>query len=199
MIYDSRLKLSAHKATPGHQESWIIDVTTAEATCTCVYHSYHTSAGTFIFSATVAAVNKCKCEPVKAPHESDVQTTHLITLTSSWKAWSTFMRILAEASIYVTFSCLASCWPSSWVTWGKEEEESKVRSGTCENLCHNPSKQTMCLWNTGIVFWQAEMTQFSNACETDFALCAFIFNGIPAYKQWIQTPALCCELKGSLD
>lgn len=42
--------------------------------------------------------------------------SHLITLTSSWKAWSTFMRILAEASIYVTFSCLASCWPSSWVT-----------------------------------------------------------------------------------
>lgn len=43
---------------------------------------------------------------------------HLMTRTSSWKAWSTFMRILAEASIYVTFSCLASCWPSSWVTWG---------------------------------------------------------------------------------
>ena len=44
------------------------------------------------------------------------ESTHLITLTSSWKAWSTFIRILAEASIYVTLSCLASCWPSSWVT-----------------------------------------------------------------------------------
>lgn len=41
---------------------------------------------------------------------------HLMTRTSSWKAWSTFIRILAEASIYVTLSCLASCWPSSWVT-----------------------------------------------------------------------------------
>lgn len=50
-------------------------------------------------------------------HTPSTCSAYLITRTSSWKAWSTFILILADASMYVTLSCLANCCPSSCVTW----------------------------------------------------------------------------------
>lgn len=50
-------------------------------------------------------------------HTPSTCSAYLITRTSSWKAWSTFILIFADASIYVTLSCRANCCPSSCVTW----------------------------------------------------------------------------------
>lgn len=51
---------------------------------------------------------------------SRVCFAYLITRTSSWKAWSTFILIFADASMYITFSCRANCCPSSCVTWNSK-------------------------------------------------------------------------------
>lgn len=55
-------------------------------------------------------------------HTRSTCSAYLITRTSSWKAWSTFILIFADASIYVTLSCLANCCPSSCVTWNGRQQ-----------------------------------------------------------------------------
>lgn len=64
--------------------------------------------------------------------------TYLITRTSSWKAWSTFILIFADASMYVTLSCRANCCPSSCVTWNSKScswgTEWKIRSAPSNPL-----------------------------------------------------------------
>lgn len=62
----------------------------------------------------------CCSYPLIHEHELS-QLPYLITLTSSWKAWSTFNLIFAEASMYTTLSCRASCCPSSCVTCNREQ------------------------------------------------------------------------------
>lgn len=56
----------------------------------------------------------------KLTQTSSMCSAYLITRTSSWKAWSTFILIFADASMYVTLSCRANCCPSSCVTWNSK-------------------------------------------------------------------------------